>query len=79
VVPVELTPDGRLCVRALPENERVAGSSAAAPQLSVVVIGAKIGLELLKSVVRLTIAVLALLYALLPIHSLIRATNAVSR
>ena len=78
VVPVELTPDGLLCVRTLPEEGRLAGSSAAVPRLSVAVIGAKIGLELLRYIVRLTIAVLALLCALVPSRSLIRATNAVS-
>jgi hypothetical protein len=66
VVPVELTPDGRLCVRTLPEEGRLAGSSAAVPRLSVAVIGAKIGLELHRYIVRLTIAVLALLCALVP-------------
>jgi glycosyltransferase involved in cell wall biosynthesis len=79
VMPVELTPDGRFCLRTLPKDERVAGSSAAVPRLSVVVIGAKIRLELFRYFVRLTIAVLALFCALLPFHSLIRATNALSR
>jgi glycosyltransferase involved in cell wall biosynthesis len=74
VVPFQLRRDRRLRVRALPGEKPAAVSTARGPRLVVIAAG-KIRLELFRYFVRVAIALLALLAAVLPLRPLTKATR----
>jgi glycosyltransferase involved in cell wall biosynthesis len=76
VIPVELAPNGRFRVRVVTvdkPNRRAIGSPR-----PVLLLAAKIGLELLRYITRIVMAFLGLLSAMLPFRAVVGATKALS-